>query len=311
MPDTPDRFRVFLSWSGKRSRAVASALRDWLPDVLQRVEPWMSEEDINKGARWAQEVDLHLAQSRVGIICLTPENRGSEWVLFEAGALSKSAQDTLVCTYLLDLRKADVQPPLSLFQATEAIREDTGRMVAKVNDCLGPGALTTAQLTRAFERCWPDLEHTLARIRSEPAGGNVAVPRSNSDILEEVLALNREIYSQTSQIEYSRYLTQASALRLREVLGSIDRLLETSGETASREARTTLGQLREQVADVVELLDRAAPVTFRSAIRLIPHFSLSDIPMNVRLVKELPTPTDPGPLVDANEGDGSEASRDS
>src|ERR1039457_7341444 len=89
--------KIFLSWSGDRSLAVATALRDWLPSVIQAVRPWISSTDIDKGSRWASEIASQLQECSIGIICVTPENRESSWLLFESGALSKSI-GTYVCT---------------------------------------------------------------------------------------------------------------------------------------------------------------------------------------------------------------------
>jgi TIR domain len=81
--------KVFISWSGVRSTAVAQTLHDWLPQVMNAVEPWMSSEDMRKGSLWRLTLAEELESTHVGVICLTPENLRAPWLLFEAGALSK------------------------------------------------------------------------------------------------------------------------------------------------------------------------------------------------------------------------------
>jgi hypothetical protein len=89
--------KVFISWSGERSRAVAEALWEWLPNVIQTVNPWVSLADIEKGARWSTEIASQLETCCVGLICLTPENLSAPWLLFEAGAISKTLDKAFVC----------------------------------------------------------------------------------------------------------------------------------------------------------------------------------------------------------------------
>lgn len=52
--------KVFIVWSGTRSFEIAKALNDWLPRVIQAVKPFFSHE-IEKGAKWACEIDAALA----------------------------------------------------------------------------------------------------------------------------------------------------------------------------------------------------------------------------------------------------------
>src|SRR5260370_28578273 len=94
--------RVLLSWSGARSAALAHALREWLPTVIQAVEPWMSESDIDRGARWSEEIVAQLEVARVGIICITPDNVSSPSLHFEAGALLPTPPQTTFFAHPID-----------------------------------------------------------------------------------------------------------------------------------------------------------------------------------------------------------------
>lgn len=62
--------KVFLTWSGERSKAVAAALHDWFPNVIQSLEPWMSDSDIAKGSGWNAEISKNLESAKIGIVCL-------------------------------------------------------------------------------------------------------------------------------------------------------------------------------------------------------------------------------------------------
>ena len=84
------RMKVFISWSGERSKIVAEALRDWLPAVIQSVKPWVSSKDIDKGSRSFAEIQAQLKDAQFGIACLTPENLTEMWIHFESGAVAKA-----------------------------------------------------------------------------------------------------------------------------------------------------------------------------------------------------------------------------
>ena len=102
--------KVFLSWSGDISHKVAVALRDWLPSVIQSLEPYVSSEDIDKGARWSTDIAKELEKSSYGILCITKDNVDAPWLNFEAGALSKSVEKSRVSPFLFGLKRSDVKP---------------------------------------------------------------------------------------------------------------------------------------------------------------------------------------------------------
>jgi len=182
--------KVFISWSGEVSRAVAEALREWLPCVIQAVEPWVSAHDIERGVRWGPALTRELEQTKVGIICLTPDNLEAPWILFEAGALSKTVDATLICPFLFRVENSDVEGPLAQFQATRAQKDDARELIHTINRSVGPSTLKEAALDQAFEKWWPDLEQRLGRV---PLSGAAVNPprRTEREILEEILELVR------------------------------------------------------------------------------------------------------------------------
>ena len=180
--------KIFVSWSGERSRAVASALKKWLPDVIQSLDVWMSAHDIDAGAKWNTELDAILQSANFGILCLTAENQTAPWLLYEAGALAKIPKIARVIPYLAGLSPTDVQFPLAQFQGVQADREGTYRLLLSINDA-GALGIGPEKLERAFVRWWPDLEKELGAV--PPSEKEPALRRTDRHLLEEILGLLR------------------------------------------------------------------------------------------------------------------------
>jgi hypothetical protein len=179
--------KVFISWSGRRSKETADVLNSWIRQVIQAAETWISL-DIQKGIRWNDQIKNELEESKVGIICLNKENLQSEWILFEAGALSKT-KDGQVCTFLLDVNPADIKPPLGQFQHTLYNKDDLRKLVHTINNkiiAIGEKTIPEKDLNEVFEVFFPKLDEKLARILNEKSpDGNIK--RTDREILEEIL----------------------------------------------------------------------------------------------------------------------------
>ena len=178
--------KIFISWSGSKSNAAAIALRDWLPDVIQKVEPWVSESDISAGARWGREIANELQETTFGVICLTKGNANAPWLLFEAGALAKTLEDTYVCPYLIDMESSDIPDgPLTQFQWKRADKTSTLDLILTINQSLKDDSLPKDKVEKAFEKWWPDLKKKLNELPDEESGDTEA--RDPDDMIKEIL----------------------------------------------------------------------------------------------------------------------------
>jgi len=182
---------IFISWSGPRSQYVAEALRLWLKDVMQQLDPWVSSEDIRQGSRWNIDVAKKLEEASFGILCLTRDNLTEPWILFEAGALAKTLAQSHVCPYLIDLKPSDLRGPLVQFQCAQATESDTRKLIHSINKAMGEKALPEDQVDRACRKWWPDLDAALHRVPKPRSA--LPEPRSERELLEELLDRVRRI----------------------------------------------------------------------------------------------------------------------
>jgi len=193
--------KIFLSWSGERSRQVADLLDDWLQCVLQAVTPWMSSKDIDRGALWFSEISDQLADTSVGIVCLTKENRNKPWILFESGALAKGISSNRVCTFLIDLRPTDVENPLAQFNHSQPDKTGLWDLVRTINSTLEDKKLSEKILEKVFETYWPQFEKSFNDIIENTVEGKVVESRSENDLLVEVLSSIRTMDKRMRSVE--------------------------------------------------------------------------------------------------------------
>ena len=279
---------VFLSWSGSVSCAIAGELNDWLPQVIQTVEPFFSK-DQEKGVVWFDELNHELRKSAVGIVCVTPGNMGEQWIAYETGGIAGALERRRCCPILFGgLKSSDVKGPLSHYQHTVFESSDMRKLIQTINKTAGDGGFDETRVLRNFDKWWPDLEGTIGKIIDK---GETPPPadRTERDILEEILEgvrlLRRDTTPKNASAKRGRLLMFSARKRINLAdaallvgdLGTarrhLDRCVELATpwthdvDTFADEARKILTQawdmqesLRPTVeAEIEQRADRAAP----------------------------------------------------
>jgi hypothetical protein len=185
--------KVFISWSGEKSKKIGEAIRTWLPAVLQSVKPFFTPSDIEKGNRWSTDIASELDSSSVGIFCITRENINSPWIMFEAGAISKKVDQSLVCPILFGLKNSDVAGPLTQFQMTLFDRHEMKSLIRTINSSNKDTQIAEEVLNEVFDVWWPKLESKVNAILNQDDVEPVEKLRGEREILEEILDLSRSL----------------------------------------------------------------------------------------------------------------------
>ena len=183
--------KIFISWSGEFSKELGEVFRNWIPSVLQAVRPYFTPNDVEKGTRWSSDIASELQDSQFGIFCLTRDNITSQWIMFEAGAISKVVDGSHVCPILFELEPSDFSGPLNQFQLTKFNKEEIYNLVKSMNKQLKENSLSEKTLESVFEMWWPSLKNEINIILKKYRDESKPEIRSDRDILEEILSLSR------------------------------------------------------------------------------------------------------------------------
>ena len=179
--------KVFISWSGDYSKQLGAAISWWLPKVLNPVDVFFSDTDIEAGSRWYHAIVDALEKSDAGLVILTPENITRQWIMFEAGAIARSVAEGRVCPILFGLKKGDLRGPLAFFQGVEFSEDDFRKLQKTINN----GRLGEADLKEVFDVWWPKLKQRIETIATAPQP--VLKEPSEKEHLGEILSLTRAI----------------------------------------------------------------------------------------------------------------------
>jgi hypothetical protein len=157
------KIKVFISWSGDQSMALAKSLTRYLPSIVPDAEPFFSS-GITGGTMWINEIAEQVKTADYGIICFTNENAKSPWINFEAGALWKGIGGTPVCPILIDTL-SDQNGPISIFQSKKFNIDD----MRSICQLLGQKTeMDPRRVDINFETFWPklyqDVQNDMAKV---------------------------------------------------------------------------------------------------------------------------------------------------
>lgn len=138
---------------------------------------------------WWTEMAAALADTRVAIVCVTPDNLRSQWIPFEAGFVAHALGESYVIPYLFQLTPTQLQQPLAQFQAVEANREGTMELFRTLNSVFGK--YDPPEIDAVVAAWWPVIDTSLRQIESNFP--SAIAFRSEREMLEELVQTVRAL----------------------------------------------------------------------------------------------------------------------
>ena len=163
--------QIFLSWcSEDYSKVLAEIIKDWLKVVFREShvpEAFHAKHNLSVGEEARKELATQLRKTNFIILCYTPLNLKSEWMLFEAGAIfGQCRKDACICPVLFsNVEFKDLPKVFNGITAAKFDKEDMEKLVFKINKNY-KNAVPDHYLKERFSNSWEDFSKKVSSVMS-------------------------------------------------------------------------------------------------------------------------------------------------
>lgn len=164
--------KLFISWSGKLSKEVGKALKNWLNDSVFKTENlhiFYSEEDIGAGLDWLHVIKEELLSSDCALIILTQDNIDAPWLNFEAGSIAISGKDDRrTIPLFIDTDTGSTRSPLRHFQGATLSKSDIRKLIEDIKEF--GGFSSPSHIEDSLDRLYLELIKKVEESRAAISG---------------------------------------------------------------------------------------------------------------------------------------------
>ncbi len=171
--------KIFFSWSGQLSKKIAKILKPWIEEDIfpsENIDVFISDEDIQYGAEWYQDVKRNLIECDLAIIFLTPENMNAPWLNFEAGAIAIGENNSPVIAFLIDVPSQNIKSPLKQYQCLDINNETINKLVCDIKQIGNFKTPSLEHIDVILEKSYASLKSSILEAKEQLSKGYVHEP---------------------------------------------------------------------------------------------------------------------------------------
>ena len=180
---------VFISFSGRRAEEVAKHIKNTIELIYPpgKINTFFSRDGMI-GGRFQKQIIDAAKNAKASISILSEENKREPWLMYEAGALSLSAEGNggVLIPYLFCRDNDDIESPLSGLQYYQYQRNSSNNPENFINMFIGLEAYLSEsigrlEITRKIKNYWADtIEERFLEIENSNAFNEDKAARSRN-----------------------------------------------------------------------------------------------------------------------------------